>query len=247
MDTQPTLRIFYRHVHSKADANSRDPNKARPSWFSYEACFRNLLATIRNDPMGKRVHITVMFDGKWTDFTNDFISRYQLHPENDITIQFLEAGSDKNSALITLNYIMHSPYKDSDLIYMLENDYVHQAGWIKKVFELYDSGARPDYLSLYDHRDKYFLPMYADLKAKLFHTATHHWRTAPSSCGSYICTFERLSSDYDIFSQGMADYFMFNELTNNRKRILLTPIPGLSTHSMEGYLSPTVDWASYLV
>jgi hypothetical protein len=247
MDDQPTLRIFYRHVHSKADANSRDPHKRRPEWFSYEGCFRNLLHTIQNDPQGHRVRITVMFDGNAPDFADDFVSRYQLHPENNIALEFLEAGSDKNSALITLHYMMQYPCADTDIAYMLENDYMHQPGWVSKVFELYTSTVPFDYLSLYDHRDKYFLPMYADLQAKLFHSSTHHWRTAPSSCGSFLSRFARFRSDYDVCRMGLPDYFFFNELINVRKRVLLTPIPGLSTHCMEGYLSPTVDWQAYVV
>jgi len=241
------LHIFYRHVHIKAEKNSRDPNKRRPDWFSYEACFRNLLSTIRSDPLGERVKLTVMFDGKFEDFVADFVSGYQANKELGIDLQFLEAGSDKNSALITLYYMFRSEIPDGDLVYMLENDYMHQPGWVSKVFELYASGIAFDYVSLYDHRDKYFLDMYETLQSRLFHTPTHHWRTAPSSCGSYISEILRFRSDYDIFQQGLPDYYFFNALINERKRVLLTPIPGLSTHCMEGYLSPAVDWQRFLV
>ncbi|MBK9443374.1 MAG: hypothetical protein IPN53_19615 [Comamonadaceae bacterium] len=241
------LHIFYRHVHIKAERNSRDPKKNRPSWFSYEACFRNLLSTIRNDPNGNRVKLTVMFDGLFEDFMDDFVAGYQANKDLNIDLQFLEAGSDKNSALITLNFIYRSNIPDSDLVYMLENDYMHQSGWVSKLFELYDSEIVKDYVSLYDHRDKYFLPMYEGLQARLFHTDSHHWRTSPSSCGSYISQLFRFRSDYDILQLGLPDYFFFNELIDNRQRVLLTPIPGLSTHCMEGYLSPAVDWPALLV
>lgn len=241
------LHIFYRHVHINAEKNSRDPNKRRPDWFTYEGCFRNLLATIRNDPLGNRVKLTVMFDGKFQDFANDFISGYQANKDLNIDLKFLEAGSDTNSALITMDYVYHSDISDGNLVYLLENDYMHQPGWIQKIFELYNSDVTFDYISIYDHRDKYFLPMYTELQARLYHTQTHHWRTAPSSCGSYIAEISRFRSDYDIFRQGLPDYFFFIALINERKRVLLTPIPGLSTHCMEGYLSPTINWSNYLV
>lgn len=241
------LHIFYRHMHSKEEHRSRDPNKHRPSWFSYEGCFRNLLTTIRNDPQGHRVKLTVMFDGKYPDFLDDFVSGYHANKDLNIGLEFLEAGSDKNSALITLHYMYRSHIADGDLVYMLENDYMHHPGWVRKVFELYDSSIAFDYVSLYDHRDKYFLPMYAELQSRIFHTQTHHWRTAPSSCASYIAEIARFRSDYDIFQLGLPDYYLFNTLSQERKRVLLTPIHGLSTHCMEGYLSPTVDWASLLV
>jgi hypothetical protein len=241
------LHIFYRHVHIKAEKNSRDPNKRRPDWFTYEGCFRNLLSTIRNDPLGTHVRLTVMYDGKPDDFMNDFVAGYHANKDLNIGLQFLEAGSDKNSALITLQYIHHYDIPEGDLVYMLENDYMHQSGWVTKVLELYESGVLFDYLSLYDHRDKYFLPMYLDLQSRLFHTPTHHWRTAPSSCGSFISEISQFRSDYDVFRQGLPDYHFFNALINERHRVLLTPITGLSTHCMEGYLSPAVDWSSFLI
>lgn len=241
------LNIYYRHVHSKADNTSRDPCKLRPDWFSYESCFRNLISTIKNDPLGEFVKITVMFDGSHADFIDDFISRYIANKELDINLQFLNAGSDKNSALITLDYMNRASLTKGNLVYMLENDYMHQLGWVSKVFELYDSEVIFDYLSLYDHRDKYFLPIYENLVSKLFHTQTQHWRTAPNSCGSFISEISQFRLDYEVFQLGLPDYYFFDELINKRKRVLLTPIPGLSTHCMEGYTSPCIDWQGNIV
>lgn len=241
------LHIYYRHTHIGAEHRSRDPNKARPHWFTYEACLRNLVATLRDDPQGHRVSVTLMFDGTWEDFLQDFSATYVANSDGGIQLQLLTAGSDKNSALITLHFVHQSSIEPGDLIYILENDYLHQPGWVGKVFELYDSGVPFDYISLYDHRDKYFLPMYEGLTARVFHSATHHWRTAPSSCGSFICEIDRFRSDYDILQLGLPDFYFHKALNEHKGRVLLTPIPGLSTHCMEGYLSPTVDWAALSV
>jgi hypothetical protein len=35
---------------------------------------------------------------------------------------------------------------------------------------------------------------------------------------------------------------LFPKLQDERGRVLLTPVPGLATHCMAGYLSPAVDW-----
>lgn len=237
-----TLHIFYRHVHQRADARSRDPNKARPQWFSYEACFRNLLHTIRTDPQGHRVKVKVMFDGDQADLMGDFVSRYLAVEDVNVSFQYIVAGSDHYSSLITYNHAYQTVTQPEDVIYFLENDYMHQMGWVSKVFELVDSQIPAQYWSLYDHKDKYFLPMYADLQSQLFHTATHHWRTTPSTCGTFLVRRETYEQDYDIFRQGIQDYFLFDKLRRERGRTLVTPVPGLSTHSMEGYLSPTVPW-----
>lgn len=239
-----TLHIFYRHVHIKADKASRDPNKARPDWFSHELCFANLLRTIRADPLGERVKLTIMYDGSLEDFVEDFMSRYYADESNKIEIQFLKGGSDLNSFLITLYAARTAPIPATDIVYFLENDYLHQNGWVSKVFDLYASGLQFDVVSLYDHADKYFLEMYQDLTARVVHSSSHHWRTAPSACASFMLEKQVFDRDYAIFSTGQTDYYFFSKLVGEEGRVLLTPLPGLSTHSMNGYLSPTVDWAA---
>ncbi len=241
------LHIYYRHVHSKAEQRSRDPNKSRPEWFSYEACFRNLLATIQHDPFAHRVRLTVMFDGTQEDYADDFVSKYSNNLGLGLGLAFLQAGSDMNSAILTAHHVYHSQIPDGDVVYMLENDYLHQPNWVSKVFDLYDSELFFDYVSLYDHGDKYFLPMYDDLSSRVLHSGTHHWRTAPSTCGSYLSEITQFRLDYDVFQSGIQDFYLFQTLVEQRQRVLLTPIPGLSTHCMEHVLSPVVDWKSYLV
>lgn len=238
------IHIFYRHVHVKANARSRDPNKARPDWFSHEACFRNLLDTVARDPLGHRVIITVMYDGPVEDLQTDFIAPYVSSKASGVRLQLLQAGSDRNSFLITLGHANGLPLPDTDLVYFLENDYLHQHGWVSKVFELYDSGHAFDMVSLYDHKDKYILPMYESLTARLYLSHSHHWRTTPSACASFMLSKAALARDHDALASGQTDYYFFREVVENRGRVLLSPIPGLSTHSMEGYLSPNVDWAA---
>lgn len=234
-------------MHSKAEQRSRDPNKKRPEWFSYEACFRNLLATIQRDPCGNHVRLTVMFDGTQEEYVDDFVSKYIKNQELGLGLTFLKAGSDVNSWLLTVHDIYHSQIPVGDVVYMLENDYLHHPNWVSKVFELYAANLFFDYVSLYDHGDKYFLPMYDDLTSRVFHSDSQHWRTAPSTCGSFISEITQFRQDYDLFQRPIPDYLLFQTLVNDRQRILLTPIPGLSTHCMEHVLSPVVDWKSFLV
>ena len=240
--TPRTLHIYYRHVHIKTDKNSRDPNKARPDWFSHENCFRNLMKTLLRDPQASRVTVNIIYDGTLEDFQDDFIARYCANPALPLKPRLIAGGSDKNSSLITLQLAHTEALQPHDVIYMLENDYLHQDGWVSKVLEAFDSGMAFQYLSLYDHQDKYIYPMYDDLRSKVLHSASHHWRTAPSSCASYLMERRTLEADYDILSQGLPDYYFFNKLSEERQRVLLTPLPGLSTHCMTGYLSPVVSW-----
>lgn len=242
MSLPRTLHIVYRHVHISAEARSRDPGKSRPEWFSYETCFRNLLQTVRADPLAHRVRIVVLFDGTREEFEDDFVAGYHANPGLNISVQFTRGGSNGASFLVALEMVRTSPIPETDLVYFLENDYLHQPGWVSKLFELYDSPLGVGIVSLYDHGDKYFLPMYADLQSRIVHTPTHHWRTAPSTCGTFVLSKAAVLQDYDLWTSNLYDYVLFPEAIR-RGRLLLTPVPGLATHAMTGYLSPTIDWA----
>ena len=51
-----------------------------------------------------------------------------------------------------------------------------------------------------------------------------------------------LIEDEDINTGGPGDHNKFEKLNNERDRFVLTPIPGLSTHCVDGLLSPTIEW-----
>lgn len=236
------LHIVYRHIHQKNESAHSNPGKLRPDWFSWEACFRNLLLTVRSDRLAHRVKILIIFDGAPEDFYNDFIAGYHANKELNLDLQFVKGGSNGASFLIALDLLRKSSIPDTDLIYLLENDYIHQPGWVSKLFELYDSQHQVDIVSLYDHRDKYDFEMYSSLVAKLVYTPTHHWRTAPSTCGSFIVDKAELLKDYDVWTSDLPDFYLFPKMIVERGRVLLTPIPGLATHCMAQFLSPAVDW-----
>lgn len=222
------IHILYRHYNVQGSGNKYN----RPHWFNYEKCFVNLLNTIE----GKNVDLHVIMDGH---FESNFISKYK----DKYILHSINSGSDYGSYLETYKYIKTLDIKESDLIYFLENDYLHVDNWVEEIttlFETYPNGL--NYVSLYDHNDKYFLPMYDDLVSKIFTTKTRHWRTTPSTCGSYIIPKNIFIEDEDVNTGGPGDHDKFLYLGSTKNRFVLTPIPGLSTHCMEGLLSPTIDW-----
>ena len=220
------LHIFYRHYNVK-----NTDNKNRPSWFNYEKCYDNLLSTINSN---KNVKINIVYDGREDNWVKNKL--YNKFYE-------IEAKEDMKSFWETIK-LAHSDnlIEDDDLIYFLENDYMHIEGWVDKVLELFQTYRGLDYVSLYDHNDKYFLPMYDNLTSKIFTTLSHHWRTTPSTCGSFITTKQKLDEDFDILSTMRGDHNKWLWLNENRGRFVFTPLPGLSTHCMNGLLSPTIKW-----
>lgn len=220
------IYIYYRH------ASGNTIGKARPYWFSYEKCFENLLKTIEGQD---NIYLTLAMDGDLTtDFTNKYKDKYTLFQTN------------YKSSLLSwrdlLQHVKNQSMEENDLIYWLENDYLHVDGWIDKVTTLFKTYSGLDYVSLYDHNDKYIDSRYDDLVSKIIVTENHHWRTTPSTCGSYIITRKTFNEDCDVWSTAVGDHNTFMDLNEKKNRFVFTPIPGLSTHCMEGLLSPTIKW-----
>jgi hypothetical protein len=176
------------------------------------------------------------------DINSNWINKYK---EYYSTHEF-KGGSDQASANFTYNLIQtminKGEIKPDDLIYLTENDYLHCYDWVKIVYDLFESYTGLHYVSLYDHNDKYFLPIYDDLVSKIFPTQYKHWRTTPSTCGSYVVRCDTLIEDLKDHINVIGDHNKWLHLNQTKHRFILTPIPGLSTHCMEGLLSPTIDW-----
>jgi len=221
------IHIFYRHYNTTTP--SVHPAH-RPEGFSYEKSFKSLLDSIKGYP---NVKLTVMMDGTKED---TFLKNY------DVDVYEFEGGSDNASFFETVRYAKNKDIGDNDLVYFLENDYLHVPGWVEKITELFSLFSGLSYVSLYDHNDKYFLSMYENLVSKIITTKTHHWRTTPSTCGSFIIPKQILDEDFDILSTMVGDHNKFLWLNQNRERSVITPIPGLSTHCMVGLMSPTINW-----
>jgi len=235
------LHIFFRHVHIYEPTT-----KARPDWFEIENCFKNLVSTISEENLPLKVDLTVMFDGTDESFNDDFLSNfmktYAAKSPLKINIIKFSGGTDAKSFHYTIHHILAQSYSDDDWIYFLENDYLHNPNWVKKLSELILLGKNLEYVSLYDHYDKYFYDQYDDLKSKLFFHGSHHWRTTPSTCASFLVPSKILKEDAQIIENDGGDHEFFTALKDKRSRIILSPIPGLSTHCMKDFLSPGIDW-----
>ena len=221
------IHIFYRHYEIQGN-----DYKGRPSWFDFEKCFVNFLNSIE----GEDVNLHLIMDGK---ASTNFISNYS----NKFTLHEYIGGNDFASAMFSYKLAYSIVEDPNDLIYFVENDYLHIKGWVNKITTLFNTYSNINYVSLYDHNDKYFLPMYDNLVAKIFTTENHHWRNTPSTCGTYIIKNSLFREDYDIHINLQGDHNKYLWLNEHRNRFVLTPIPGLSTHCMEGLMSPTIDWS----
>jgi len=160
-----------------------------------------------------------------------------------------KAGSEAASFLSMLEYVYRQKFSPDTIIYFLEDDYLHRPHWPRVLREAF---ALPiDYVTLFDHRDKYFFPQYVDLKSKIFHTHSCHWRTTPSTTNTYAMLFKTVQKQIDLhrcFSIGRtitADHDKFCKLAEEGA-VLISSIPGFSTHIELDFASPCHDWEKIL-
>lgn len=223
------IHVFYSHLNVQGT-----DYKIRPSWFDFEKCFQNFLSTIKGKD---NIKFHVIMDG---NIDSNWVSKYK-----DSFIGHEIQGGTMEKAAIEMYRIALSlldEMGDKDLIYFLENDYLHIDGWDKHVLDVYQSFEGLNYITLYDHLDKYFNPLYDDLVSKIFVSNTCHWRTTPSTCGSYIVPKNIFAEDYINHTTIIGDHNKWLAINEEKGRFILSPLPGLSTHCMEGLLTPTINW-----
>lgn len=216
------MHIIYRGTSNVSGAFSN-----RPDWFSYENCLLNILSTIENN---NNVKFHLLWDG---------VCNFS-HSRIDKTIEFT-GGSDWNSFKYAWEYAKSLELTDGDFVYFLENDYLHVDDWYSKVVELFSTYELNGYVSLYDHLDKYG-ESYSDLVSSVYVTKNSHWRTIPSTCGSFVINSKILNEDFDIHTNFYGDHDKFIWLGQNKNRFILSPIPSLSTHCVNDFLAPTINW-----
>ncbi len=140
----------------------------------------------------------------------------------------------------------------NELIYFVENDYLHAANSKKNLIDAFNFNVH--YVSLYDHPDYYdnsrnlidFRQALDNPTKKVLLGKYCHWITAASTTCTFAVKKKTLMEDYEYFKKMCKhnvprDQKIFTQLTN-KGRLLITPIPSLSTHIEKNYLAPLVNW-----
>jgi hypothetical protein len=143
-------------------------------------------------------------------------------------------------------------YGDDEVVYFLENDYLHKPGSDKVLLEGFNLGA--SFVSLYDHPDKYLSPSqggnpYCEGGAedtRVYLSESCHWKITNSTTMTFAAKVSTLKQTEPIlrkYTQNSYpdDFKMFLELRENNE-LLITPIPGYSTHGETAWLSPLTNW-----
>lgn len=217
-----------------------------------EACLRNAIATFGRD----RVRV---FADNCGEATLDMVRNLGTEME---TCGLGNAMSWRHVAQYALDH-----FAPDQIVYLLEDDYLHLPGSAKALEEAL---AFAHYATLYDHPDKY--QSHADggpnpyirdgaETTRVWCTATCHWKQTNSTTMTFATRVQTLREDRDIWweftSKGFPnDFGAFQRLQGmgswenriwGKHRILVSSLPGFSTHAETAWLSPLRDWTAFSV
>lgn len=231
-----TLKIIYR-------ISEVGYNKIKANYINNENCFKN---AIKRFPPNK-YNWNVLADGV-SNTTKNLLETY-LDKQNIIYVD-IKQGSGYPFFMMLEKMIQES--EDDDILYFLENDYIHRENADKVLLEGIHLGA--DYVTLYDHPDKYLEPENggnpycrgASEETRVYLSKSCHWKLTNSTTGTFAGSVYSFKRDFEIFkkytnSKHLYDFDMFIELRENN-RSLLSPIPSYSTHGELSTMAPLINW-----
>tara|TARA_Y100000289_G_scaffold66154_1_gene81718 strand:- start:1975 stop:2742 length:768 start_codon:yes stop_codon:yes gene_type:complete len=230
------IEVFIRHCYySKLQEL---PDRTRPKWFNKIKVFENFKNTLNSN----LVNYTIIYDEYYGSIDNTFLAQEK-------NVEIINCGSECDSFLKTLDVIQSRNFDDDQIVYLLEDDYLHRSGWCDIMLEGFSINA--SYVTLYDFEEF----NNQDILCKIFSTDRCHWRSVPASTNTFACRYKTLLEDLNIhekYSSSHAvkekegfyfskDYDKFWELQKHN-RYVISPIPGWSTHCDANFLSPIIDW-----
>jgi hypothetical protein len=215
-------------------------NKVKPGYINNEACLLNALDTFSTEK-----HDWLVIADNVSEATKQMLERYVLN------IRYVSVGHGAGTFNLALDEALQQP--DWQVIYFLENDYLHKPNSDKVILEGLELGA--SFVSLYDHPDKYLPPSqggnpYCEGGAedtRVYLTESTHWKITNSTTMTFatsVSTLVRTQATLRKYTQGTypEDFKMFLDL-REQGELLISSIPGYSTHGETAWLTPLTDWS----
>jgi hypothetical protein len=140
-----------------------------------------------------RVKIWVLLDDCPPEY-DDLFTKY-FDPQ-DVT--FVKLGSAGNQATFRKQLEILLEQRDADVVYFAEDDYVYLPVQFPLMINFLLRHKDVDFVSAYDHLDCYTLALHRQPKwLKVF--GGRHWRTAASTCLTFLTTRETLRKTQSVF------------------------------------------------
>ena len=140
-----------------------------------------------------------------------------------------------------------------ELVYLVEDDYLHQVNSAEAIRSglLHIENDKADYVTLYDHPDKYTKEYNFGEITKVIMKGGLHWKFTVSTTMTFATRVETLEQDYKCWEKSCSynniprDHEAFVDLGRSNRK-LITSIPGLSTHTDIKNISPGYKWKTLI-
>jgi hypothetical protein len=215
--------------------------KDKPQYINNRNCFENALKVFK--------------DANWmviADNVNEDTKEY-LHNKVE-NIQHVSIGHGAGTFNLALDYALG--LDNSEIVYFLENDYLHKPLADKVLEDGIELGF--NYVTAYDHPDKYLNPFeggnpFCSGRAedtRVYLGQYCHFKLTNSTTMTFASSVKTLKEDEEVLRKWTKDthpydFQMFMELKQVGRR-LASSIPGYSTHGETEFLSPLTDWQKQL-
>ena len=212
-------------------------NKVKPYYIGNFECLANFMSIFKD--------VEIIADN-CSDQTLELINQY-FKPDQ---IHEVSIGSGAG----TFNYALDIAlkYNDDEIVYFVENDYLHLPNSDRVLAEGFSLGA--SFVTLYDHPDKYLDPEkggnpYCKGGAedtRVYLTKSSHWKMTNSTTMTFASKVKTLKEIEPILRSNTSESYPkdFNIFMEARQKghYVISPMPGWSTHGETAWLSPLVDW-----
>ena len=215
-------------------------NKVKPNYIHNEKCLANATRIFKDADW-------LVIADNVSEPTENMIRKYVAED----LIKYISVGHGAGTFNLALDEALS--YNDNEIIYFIENDYLHKPESQKILEEGFNLGA--SFVSLYDHPDKYLDPRYGGNpycegggeETRVYLTNSCHWKITNSTTMTFaakVSTLKKIEPTLRKWTSGTHpdDFKMFLDL-RNQGEILITPLPGYATHGEVAWLAPLTDWS----
>jgi len=218
-------------------------SKVKPEYINNESCLKNALKIFPY-----QIYDWSIIADNISEDTNNMIQKYI--PRN--YINYVSKGSGAETFNLALDEALL--YDNEEIIYFIENDYLHLEDSPQTLEDGFNLGA--DYMTLYLHPDKFISPNqggnpevdeqggYQTILYKGEHNLFFQVNSTTMTLASKVKTLKEDESILRKWTQGTypQDFNMFLDLRAHGK-VLLCPVNTKSTHGETKYLAPFIDWS----
>lgn len=221
------VHIIVRHAAPRLTINRRT-NSKRPEGFKYENCLGSI---VNVDNLSSDFKLTLIYDGNFEDWKDDPVFPIYRACKLKKSLIFNDVGNARETFNLALNHAVRD--EQYEYVYLVENDYLHSANWVKRVQTMIESGG--NIFATFYHPD-YSIQKTLACKSSVPCSADDSYFWSASCIGTFLVKRKFLEDKILIFKFGGRDYEIF-PLLAALGHFVKVPYSQIALHAEVGHLN----------